>query len=223
MSMKKNRFLLWLLPLLASLLIKIWFGSCRVQVGGAEKSIRRKGDTRAGIAVCWHYALFFMLYQMRHYPKATILVSSSNDGEYVARLVERLGYRTARGSRHRKGVQGLKQMLGVVQEGGSCALVADGSKGPPLVAQSGAVLLSSRSGLPIVPLVWSASHYITFRSWDRLALPLPFSRIEFLYGEEIYVPAGIEKEEIEQWRRKLEESLRALYKEAWGKFNKEGH
>ena len=126
---------------------------------------------------------------MRHYT-ATAMVSASRDGEYLARLAEKFGFATVRGSKNNKSVEGLKAMLRAVRKGSNAAIVADGSQGPPKIVQAGSILLAARTGVPIIPMVYAASSYFTINSWDRTIIPKPFSRIDFYYGEPLFVPAN---------------------------------
>jgi lysophospholipid acyltransferase (LPLAT)-like uncharacterized protein len=159
---------------------------------------------------------------MRKY-SATAMVSASRDGEYIARLAERFGFETVRGSRNKKGVEGLKAMLRAVRKGSSAAIVADGSQGPPRIVQPGAILLASRTGAPIIPMIWAASSYFSINSWDRTIVPKPFSRIDFYYGEPLLVPEKLKPEELEKYRLHLEEILNGLYDKAWGRYKKVVH
>ena len=151
------------------------------------------------------------------------MVSASRDGEYIAKLAQQFGFTAARGSRNNKGVEGLKQLFRAIRDGNNCAIVADGSQGPPLVAQPGAILLAARTGAPIIPMLWSAKSYLTVRSWDRTVIPKPFSRIDFYYGEAIHVPADVKADGIEAYRLLLEERLNGLYAEAWAIYSKAQH
>ncbi len=159
---------------------------------------------------------------MRHY-SGTAMVSASRDGEYIARLAEEFGFDTVRGSRNNKGVEGLKAMLRAVRNGSNAAIVADGSQGPPRIVQAGSILLASRTGAPILPMVYAASSYFTIHSWDRTIVPKPFSRIDYYYGEPLFVPAKLQPEELEEYRLSLEKRLNTLYDHAWGKYAKAGH
>lgn len=49
------------------------------------------------------------------------------------------------------------------------------------------------------------------RSWDRMLIPLPFTRALFLYGEPIVVPR---EGDMEEWRVRVEERMNALADEA---------
>lgn len=217
-----NSILVRLVPRLVAQVMRVWFLTCRVRVHGPEHFLDPKKTGRPIIASFWHYSLVYIFYFLRK-QSATVMVSASRDGEYVARLAHEFNFATARGSRNNKGVEALKGLLRVLKAQDSVALVADGSQGPPRIAQSGAILLASRTGTPIQPMAWSASRYFTIRSWDRTAVPKPFSRIDYFFGEPMIVPPELKAEGIEEYRLLLEERLNALYRNAWGQYNREGH
>ena len=151
------------------------------------------------------------------------MVSASKDGDYLAKLAELLKFKPVRGSRNHGGSSALRTMLRDVESGCNSAIVADGSQGPVHKVQQGGIVIASKTGAPIIPMGWSASSYITFSSWDRMAVPKPFSKIDFFYGEPIWVPADLSHEEIKVWCQKVEESLAALYTESWAVQGKEKH
>lgn len=217
-----NSILLRVVPPLLAFIMRVWFRSCRVTIHNPEYFFQPGENDRAVIASFWHYSIMYLFYFVRKY-SATVMVSASRDGEYIARLAEELGFDTVRGSKNHKGVEALKSMLRVVRKGGSAAIVADGSQGPPRVAQPGAILLASRTGAPVVPMTWSSSNYFTIKSWDRTCIPRPFSKVDFFYGEPLSVPPKLKAPEIEQYRLRLEERLNALYDLAWEKYNKKEH
>lgn len=217
-----NSILVRLAPITLAMVMRLCFATCRVRVHGGEHFPDPHRTGKPVIVSVWHYSLIYQLYFLRGY-QATVMVSASRDGEYIARLVGYFGFSAARGSRNHRGVEGLKALFRAVREGMSCALVADGSQGPPRVAQPGTVLLASRSGLPIVPTLWAARRYITLRSWDRTAMPLPFSRVDFYFGEPLQVPDQLAEEGIEHYRLLLERRLNDLYDTAWQGYGKDEH
>lgn len=217
-----NTFLLRVVPVSLALLMRLWFSTCRVRVHNPENFPNPKKTGKPVIASFWHYSIIYLFYFVRGH-RVTAMVSASRDGEYIARLGKQFGYAAARGSRNNKGVEGLKALFRAIRNGDNCALVADGSQGPPRIAQPGAILLASRSGAPVVPMVWSADRYFAVRSWDRTVIPQPFSRIDYYYGEPILVPADIKADGLEEYRLLLEQRLNALYAEAWGQYNKAEH
>lgn len=227
MSVRKKllyRLSLAIGPLIFGLLTRLLFATCRIRWVGREHLQEMDREERPLIAAFWHYGVFLILHLSRGKRKWVAMVSASKDGEYVARIVESFGFETVRGSRNRGGIGALKGMVKAVKERGlSAAIVADGSQGPPLVAQPGAVLLASHSGVDILPVGWAADRYWSFRSWDRTVLPKPFARIVVEVGEPLPVPGGLGSEGLEDARLDLDRRLSAIYRRCWATFGREAH
>lgn len=225
----KNGFLYKILlavaPWLYAGLSRMLFATCRVRVHGAENLGQCEAQGKSFVAVFWHYSVFTAveLISSRGGRGWTAMVSASDDGEFVARILARQGVVPLRGSRNRGGLAALKGLIGLLRQGYNAAIVADGSQGPPRVMQAGAILLAGKSGAPILPLAVAADRFWTFRSWDRTLLPKPFARLDLWYGEPMTVPEKSGPEEIERCRLEMESRLNGLYAQAWGEFGKEGH
>ncbi len=203
------------------------FKSCRIQRKGIPLE-QYLLENQPVIFSFWHYSLLFIFYNIRSLKSGVMavtsaMVSSSEDGDYIARLVEKHGFRAIRGSANRHGVKALKKMLTHMRDGDNCALVADGSQGPVFKVQAGVILLASKTGRPILPVVSAASRYINIKSWDRTVVPMPFSQIVMYYGEPFYVPAKLRSDGLEEYRLRLEVQLNDLYLKAWNEFGKECH
>ena len=89
-----------------------------------------------------------------------------------------------------------------------------GPRGPRMRAGHGAIALAKLSGVPILPVSYSASRCKIFQSWDRFFLPLPFAKGIFIWGEPIKISKQANKQEIELARQKLEEQLTQLSQSA---------
>lgn len=214
--------LIRVVPFLLAIVCRIWFFTCRIKVHGQEYREQVLAQDKSIIATIWHYSIIFTVFHMRK-ERAALLVSASSDGEFIARLARHFNYSTVRGSRHRRGLRALKELIALVDRKTNIGIVADGSKGPPLVVQSGAIYLASHAGAPIMPIVWSCSGYIRFNSWDRTVIPRPFCRIDFFYGKPFYVPPDLDAEQTENYRLMLEEELKSMYRKAWRLHGKEEH
>jgi lysophospholipid acyltransferase (LPLAT)-like uncharacterized protein len=201
----------------------VLFKSCRLEEDGLEY---RAQCYAAGpcIVAFWHYSIYYII--QRSVDRSWVaMVSASSDGEYVARVLRRLGHTAVRGSKG-KGKQGFKALMEMAQwmdRGRMAAIVADGSQGPAREAQPGAIVLASRTGAPILPTAWSADRYHAFGSWDRSILPYPFARIYLCHAEPIWVLPRIQGQELEDKRLELEKSLNDLYAKAWGRFGRKEH
>lgn len=215
------RFSLAVVPPLYVGISRLWFATCRLATRDA-RYLDEAREQGAVIVPFWHYSIFYMLHHLRQYP-GVALVSASRDGEYIARIAQRLNFTTVRGSSHRQGVGALKGLLKAMKEGRHVGLVADGSQGPARRVQPGAVFLASKTGAPMLPMVWATNRCKVFRSWDRTVLPLPFSRIVMRYGKPMHVPKNLNDDGIEQYRLLLEEKMNEMYEQVWQEFGRTMH
>ncbi len=200
------------------------FRSCRIRWDGpgAVETRQRMAAGRPFVAAFWHYGVILFPWLCRG-SRWAAMVSASGDGAYIAHLLESAGVVTVRGSRNRASTRALKSFIGLMEQGYSAAIVADGSQGPARQAQPGAVLLAAHGRCPIIPMNWSASRYWVFNSWDRTILPKPFARIHLCFGEPIHVPERPDRRTLEQYRLHLEESLEACYRQAWSRVGHRQH
>ncbi len=208
------RVSLSVVPFVFVWLTRFWFFTCRIKTHGQNYRDLIDAGGKPAVASFWHYSILFILYYMRR-DSAVAMVSASKDGEYISRVARKFGYETVRGSRKKGGLQAIKALIRCMREGRNAAIVADGSQGPARVVQAGCIVLASRAGAPVLPMVWSCSRYKRFGSWDGTVLPYPFCRVDFFYGEPLDVPPKIKAEEIEKYRLILEKRLNDLYDEAW--------
>ena len=139
----------------------------------------RSGDNV--ILVFWHDQLLMMPKGYRG-PGAAILISSSKDGELIARTMHRFGFDTIRGSSTQGGGAAFREMIAQARLPVDLVITPDGPKGPRHVVKEGVAALARLTGRPVVPLAFVASHGHRFASWDRFLLPYPGARTVFRYG-----------------------------------------
>lgn len=181
-----------------------------------EEHYRRLRDAGEPlIFVCWHDQLLPLVHAHRH-EGIVALVSDHADGEYLARLMVRQGFETARGSSTRGGTRGLRQLARAARRGKDLAVTPDGPRGPRHRVKEGALMAARISGLPLVPLAAGASSAWRFPSWDRFMVPRPFARIRICYGAPVRIPRTVPRDELRTRARELEETLRRLTARAGG-------
>jgi lysophospholipid acyltransferase (LPLAT)-like uncharacterized protein len=143
--------------------------------------------------------------------RGIVVITSENfDGEWIAGIIERFGYGTARGSTSRGGRRALLQLVRDMEAGNPAGFTLDGPRGPARVAQPGAVWLAKTTGNPVLPFHLEADRHWTLGSWDHTQIPKPFSTVALVVGEPFAVPADADDHRIETARRHLEEQLRGL-------------
>lgn len=139
--------------------------------------------------------------------RAVIMVSRSKDGEMMARVISRLGFRSVRGSSSKGGSEALHGLVEAIREGGQGAVMVDGPRGPAREPKPGILVAAQRTGAPLIPLGCKASRALYGRNWDRTMLPLPFATVVLSFGEPVTVPADATSEAIDGWRERLKAGL----------------
>ncbi len=212
MNLQKIKY--FLVGVLGSIIIRLLFGTMSIKEipDGYVRDIEHQG--RHAIYAFWHAHMLLPCYVGRNH-NVKVLISQHRDGEYIAQVVQRLGYGVARGSTTRGGAKALLRMIKKIKEESiSLAITPDGPKGPRFVAQSGAILLGQKTQYPIIPVMIYLAKYWEVPSWDRFCIPKPFSKARIFYGDPIVVPPILEKSEMEEYRVSLEKALIKLGEEA---------
>jgi len=170
---------------------------------------------RQPIMAFWHGRILPATYYFRR--RGIVVITSENfDGEWIAGIIERFGYGTARGSTSRGGLKALLQLTRDMAAGRPAGFTVDGPRGPARVAQAGAVWLAKATGNPVLPFHLEADRYWTVNSWDRTQIPRPYATVAIAMGEPFLVPPDADEHGIEAARQELERRLRALEPRASG-------
>ena len=161
----------------------------------------------------WHGRILSATYYFRR--RGIVVITSENfDGEWIARIIERFGYGTARGSTTRGGRKAMLQLVRDMKAGRPTGFTLDGPRGPARVAQPGAVWLAAATGNPLLPFHLEASSYWSVRSWDRTQIPKPFSTVALVVGTPLEVAKDSPSEALEESRVELERRLASLEERA---------
>jgi lysophospholipid acyltransferase (LPLAT)-like uncharacterized protein len=190
----------------------VWGGASLLRMSGAvtrlrflhlDREVEAMGRHGAVIYALWHGRMWLLA---ARFPRrgVGVLVSLSEDGEVMARILARLRLVPVRGSSSRGGEEAMRALEEWVDGGGSAAITPDGPRGPRHVARMGAVALAARTGKPIVPVGAAARSAWTLGSWDAFQIPRPGSRAVIAIGEPLLVPPLAD---LETYRRRLEAAL----------------
>jgi lysophospholipid acyltransferase (LPLAT)-like uncharacterized protein len=112
-------------------------------------------DTPQSIIAFWHCHLILMLHTKWH-GAATVMISQSKDGEYIARVFDWYGVGSVRGSSTRGGAKALREIIREARAGKNIVFTPDGPKGPPRVVKEGLIAAAMATGLPVVPIAFAA-------------------------------------------------------------------
>lgn len=205
----------------AKLLIYSIAFSCRKKFSGEEKIALLKNTGKPIIYIFWHRHIFFNIFKFRG-TNARPLISFSTDGEIVSRIAEEFGMNPIRGSSSHGGARAFINMINAIKrENSEIMITADGPKGPVREIKDGTVHIARKTGAAIVPVSWYASRVKIFeKSWDKFILPMPFGKINFSFGDPVYIPQEISKSEYPEYKNMLKIKLDKLEEKIISHLNK---
>ncbi|KGI56229.1 lysophospholipid acyltransferase family protein [Campylobacter sp. MIT 97-5078] len=165
------------------------------------------------VILFWHGRLALMPFAFRHFEhkqkKAFVVISQHKDGELIAQNIELFGINTIRGSSSKGGVNVLRKAFKVLEQKDDVVITPDGPRGPFRSISDGSVLIAQKKNLPIVLLNYEASRYWEFKSWDKMILPKPFSRIRYRISD----PIDIKNLELSEAKQIISEKFAIITKE----------
>jgi hypothetical protein len=198
--------------LLASILIRCLGITWRIEWRGLEHLEAARAAGRPVVYAFWHGRLIVLSWSHRG-RRIQVLASEHYDGDLMGRTIEWLGFGHLKGSTTRGGARALRELRQVIAQGYDVGLTVDGPRGPRGRVAQGAIELARLGGAVVVPITNAARSRWLARSWDRLQVPAPFTRVVIAYGEPVAVPDGATAEERERLRLLLEGRLHRLTEE----------
>lgn len=191
----------------------------RISVVGGEHYYRLRAEKKPMVILIWHGRILLATYFFRN-KNIMPLISPSQDGEIIVRILAKWKYKILRGSSSHSFFDAWKKMKGELLNSGEVIIVPDGPKGPSRKMKPGGVKLACETDAFLIPFSFSASPRKTLKSWDSFLVFPPFSRLVALFGEPIECKKGTSHHELELLRRKVENILNDLDKAADQYFKK---
>lgn len=198
--------------ILGRAVINTIFSTSKIESVGYE-AVAQRMNSRKFIAAIWHSRILAFSYLYKGWD-AAIMVSQSDDGEIIARILGQQGFEPVRGSTTRGGQRALGKLVLRVKEGKAAVIIPDGPQGPRYKAQHGIISLARKTGIPIIPMTSSAQKAFFLPSWDRFMLPRPFNRCLVIYGQPLFVPENADRPTEDMLRIRLENELNRITHEA---------
>ena len=168
--------------------------------------------TTPRIYVFWHENILFPLY-LRGRCRLTMLLSRHRDADVLARVAHHMGFECVRGSTFRGATTALRE-LAAKGKSQHLTLTPDGPRGPRRRLAQGPIYLASKLQLPIVAMGFGYDRPWRLKSWDRFAMPKPFSRARAVVSPPLEIPPRLNREQSEVCRVRLERLLTQLTVEA---------
>jgi lysophospholipid acyltransferase (LPLAT)-like uncharacterized protein len=169
---------------------------------GAQQTI----EQRPLIGSFWHSCIIPATYICRDLG-VRVMSSNSYDGEYMGRIIRKFGFVAVKGSSSRNAVRALLGLRRALEDGWTVAFTLDGPRGPRHKVKPGPVALGRSSQVPLTMFHAAVDNAWVLDTWDRLMIPMPFSRVLLRFGKLIRVPADASNQEIEHYNAELQSSL----------------
>ena len=162
------------------------------------------------ILLSWHQQFFPFAFFFKKYRRfsPSLMISQSKDGELIARIATKIGWRTARGSSSMGGLKALDEMKANLNKFSMAGHIADGPRGPIGVVKKGVIHLAHDCGALIVPVYAKAENSWFCNSWDKFMIPKPFSKITVTFDNFFEIPAESDAKDLDLYRSALERQMK---------------
>lgn len=204
---RAERFLARALSAVLRVCSATWRGTV---IGGERLEAHAAGGTRFLVAF-WHGDYLPLFTQLRG-RRACIVTTRSCRGRVLAGLGACFGHHAVQIPEG--GEPALAALHAALAQEPLAGLAVDGPHGPYHLVKRGVIQLASELGLAVLPVATHARWKIQLWRWDRMTIPLPFTRIALVLGQPLAVPAGLGPEEVPIWAERLARDLAELDREA---------
>lgn len=182
----KRKLEAFFVPPIAYIILYIIYFTCKKRYHFDKHRVKETPS----IFVLWHGEIAMLVFGYKNYRNSNnidVIVSGHHDGEIATRLLHLFGGGTIRGSSSRGGVSALKGAFKSLKKGKDIGITPDGPKGPRYSVADGAVVIAQKKSIPIVAMNCRASKAWRLKSWDRFAIPKPFSTLDYYYSNPFYI------------------------------------
>lgn len=182
------------------LVINIYLKTLRIKIHNIPDSNSRF------VYIFWHSRMLVGWWLFRKRNSAAI-VSQSNDGEILTRILENWEYKVVRGSSSKGNKEALHRLTELAEKN-SIVITPDGPRGPANEIKNGALIISNKCGIPIIPvkLIFNRK-LILSKSWDKFEIPYPFSKCEVYFGNKHFYKNYLEDKELLEFKESLTKEM----------------
>jgi len=195
----RNRYILGFAGRAAALALKLLVKSLRFDYFCIGTQVIPAENIALGeryVFSMWHEYVLLPIFKFGHSNMAG-LVSKHADGQLLGHLLASVRMGMVAGSTNRGGVEAIRQILRDKDRHRHLVVTPDGPRGPRRVAQVGVVFIASRTEMLLVPVGVGFRRAWRAKSWDRFAVPRPFTRARLITGEPVPIAPGLKLAQLE--------------------------
>jgi lysophospholipid acyltransferase (LPLAT)-like uncharacterized protein len=212
-KLRLPRFLTGLGGLVVSEAISKWMSTLDYRCVFYDQSVDPiHGVNGPRIYIFWHENILIPLY-LRGHCHLAMLLSQHGDAEILARVAYHMGFDCVRGSTYRGGARAIWELFERSRRQ-HLTITPDGPRGPRRQLAQGPIYLASRLQLPLVVMGFGYDRPWRANSWDKFAIPRPFSRARAIIGPPLKLPRDLDRAGLEHCRQRVERLLTELTCEA---------
>jgi 3-deoxy-D-manno-octulosonic-acid transferase len=163
----------------------------------------------------WHGQFLLLPIIKPSYIPTDVMLARHRDAATMAEALGRFDMRLIRGAgaasraKDRGGSHAFMAAVQALREGRTVAMTADVPGGEARRAGLGIVMVARQSGRPIVPVAIATTRYVALNTWSRMTINLPYSGLGFAVGPLVNVPRDAPTDDLDQYRKAVEDSLNA--------------
>jgi 3-deoxy-D-manno-octulosonic-acid transferase len=161
----------------------------------------------------WHGQFMLLPIIKPSFLPADVMLARHRDAAVMAEALKHFDMQLIRGAgavsrtKDRGGGHAFMAAVQALRDGRTVAMTADIPGGEARRAGLGIVMVARQTGRPIVPVAIATSRYLALNTWSRMTINLPYSGLGFAIGPLVHVPRDATPQELEQYRKAVEESL----------------
>ena len=179
-----------------------------------DETIKKlENENKNFILAFWHGTMLLPWY-LHGDPKCVALISKSNDGDLLAKILKHWNYNVVRGSSSSDGDIALAIMIDFAKSDYSVTITPDGPRGPAHKFKAGAVITAKKSELPLILAGVGFQKKKLLSNWDKFEVPYFFSKSKIVYSEPIFVESNLSYKETSNIIINCENKLNELQREA---------
>ena len=182
--LSKNNFFINLFANLVFL--SLWIIKSTSNWKGVNEQIIEKELTKKKtlIVLIWHHQLMGSTFSWKFKPKLRPIATSHRDGQLSTLVQKKFGLDPLLRKKDNPTFL-IKNISKAVQNEDCIYITPDAPHGPPKKINTNIFKLCQKFDLNIAILSFHTNRYFRINSWDKLKIPLPFSKGIYLWGNEI--------------------------------------
>jgi Uncharacterized protein conserved in bacteria len=187
--------------------------SLKVTFKNKEIINNQVNQNRNFVLAFWHGQMLLAWYLHRN-KNFTALISKSQDGDLLEKILKHWKYNVIRGSSSNGGEVALGIMVDYARNNETVVITPDGPRGPINKMKAGAVITAKKSRTPLILFGIGYKKKRVLKSWDKFEIPKFFSEAKAVYSDPVYINSDLSFTETSELILNCEQKLNELQVEA---------